>query len=959
MQQRLISRSILVVVLFVFTCQIVKAQPASRSSQQVTSTPQMSTDNTIPMDPAVRSGVLPNGMKYYLRKNQKPEHRAELRLAVAAGSMQEDADQLGLAHFVEHMAFNGSEHFTKNELVDYLESVGTRFGPDLNAYTSFDETVYMLQVRTDDQEQFSTGLTVLRDWAGGLLFDEVEIDKERGVVVSEWRSRLSAEQRMQQLYFPKLYYNSRYAERLPIGDPEIVEKASYETVRRFYRDWYRPDLMAVCIVGDIDLDAVETEIKMRFTELPNPASPRLKEEYPVPGHPETLVAVLSDKEATFTNVRIIYKHKQHGTQTLTDYRQNLVHQLYNRMLNARLYEINTVADPPFVFASSGYGRSVGDLATYSSYAMVPEGGVRRAFSTLLIENQRALQHGFVAGELERQKLEMMTAAERNVREQDKTESSRYVSSLVYHFLENEPIPSEQQVIDLYKELLPTITLDEINQLARKWITKENRVVIVTGPEKDGVSLPQENELLAIIDSVDRVSTEPYVDNVNDAPLFARELAPIAIVNESTEDALDIHSFTLANGIKVVYKKTDFKNDQVLVAGYSWGGTSLYPDEQYHSAQAIGQVMQESGIADFDAPQLTKKLTGKTANISPFIAERYEGFNGSCSPKDLETLFQLMFLYVTAPRMENEALQAYLKKQTTILENMLSNPDNYFGDVVNKIRYENHPRRGMPHVEDLQKVNMDQMLSIYRDRFSDLSDFTFFFTGAIDPEQIREMAARYLGNLPVTRRTESWKDVGVTSPEGRIDSTFQRGEAPRSNVRIIYHGDFAWDDESRFAFQIMLEYARIKLRESLREDLGGVYGVSLSGSSQKDPRPQFSINVSFNSDPPRTQELIQAANAVIQEIMNGNIAVEDIQKVKELQRQSRVKNLKENRYWHSGMIGNWMDGTPLSQLTQEYLDQMLEKVTPEMIQNASAKYFSGNRIQVVMHPEKFQVPVNKS
>ena len=936
-------------------------QPAAEITMQSKHVTQASDNLTdpIPVDPAVRSGVLSNGMCYYLRKNQKPEHRAELRLAVKAGSMQEDEDQLGLAHFVEHMAFNGSENFTKNELIDYLESVGTRFGPDLNAYTSFDETVYMLQVRTDDTEQFEKGMTVLRDWAGGVLFDEEEIDKERGVVVSEWRSRLSADQRMQQEYFPKLFFNSRYAERLPIGDPEIVENASYETVRKFYRDWYRPDLMAVCVVGDIDLDAVEADVRRRFAPLKNPEEPRTREEYTVPGHDETLVSVLSDKEATWTNVRIMYKHKGTDEKTIRDYRQSLVHQLYNRMLNARLYEINNTADPPFVFASSGYGRSVGDLATYASFSMVPENGVERAFTTLLSENRRALLHGFVETELERQKLEMMTSAERSVREQDKTESSRYVSGLVYHFLEEDPFPSEQQVLDLYSHLLPTITLEEINALGRKWITEKNRVIIVTGPEKEGVQLPSEETLLQIIQTVDAEAVEPYVDNVNDVPLFDKELAPVAIAEETSNSELDIHAFTLANGIRVSYKKTDFKNDQVLVGGYSWGGSSLYSDEQYFSAQAIGSVMRESGVSEFEAPQLTKKLAGKTVSIFPFIGERYEGFNGSCSPKDIETLFQLLYLYAHAPRMEDDAMQAYLKKQATILENMLSNPNNYFGEVVNKIRYQNHPRRGLPQAEDLKKVRMDEMQMIYRDRFADMSDFMFFFTGAIDPVQLKDLATRYLGNLPASKRSETWKDIGVTSPEGQIDSTFNRGEAPRSNVRMIYHGDFTWDDESRFAFQMLIEHARIKLRESLREDMGGVYGVSIFGGTSKEPKPLYNINISFNSDPPRTAELTDAAYDVIHKIAGGEITPEDIQKIKELQRQARVKNLKENRFWHSGMINNWTEGTPLEQLTQEYLDMQLEQVTPEMIQHAAQKYFSGNRIQVVMHPQNAQVPVNKS
>lgn len=921
----------------------VRLQPANGVS---------STSGTIPMDPEVRIGTLPNGMKYYLRHNARPEKRAELRLAVAAGSIEEDEDQLGLAHFVEHMAFNGSKNFTKNELVNYLESVGTRFGPDLNAYTSFDETVYMLQVRTDYEEQMQKGLLVLEDWAGGIAFEDEEIDKERGVVISEWRSGLSAEQRMRNEYFPILYYNSRYANRLPIGDPVIVETASYETARRYYRDWYRPELMAVCIVGDIDVDAMEREIVTRFSKLENPLSPRPKVKYTVPGHKETFVSILKDKEATFTNLRIMYKHKAVETQSLEDYRQNLVHQLYNRMLNARLYELNNTADPPFVFASVGYGRSVGDLATYSASAAVPENGLERGYQILLMENKRVLQHGFVETELERQKIEMRTLAERNVREKDKTESNRLISAYIYHFLQDNPIPSAEQLLELYSTFLPTITLDEVNRLAQKWITTENRVIIVTGPDKAGVTFPDEQRLLQIIKDVDAMDVEPYVDQVDDAPLFAGSLSPVKITGESADEANGIHAFTLANGIRVSYKKTDFKNDQVLVAGYSWGGHSLYDDAYYSSAQAIGQVLQESGLASFTAPQLNKKLTGKTVSISPFIAERFEGFSGSCSPQDMEVLFQLIYLYATAPRIEEDARQSYIKKQTAVLQNMLSNPNNYFGDVVNRIRYEEHPRRKFPTIADLEQVRLDDMQMMYRDRFSDLSDFTFFFTGAVDEAALRTFAATYLGNLPSSNRKETWKDVGVTSPSGRIDTTFYRGEAPRSNVRVIYHGDFTWEDESRFLFGAMLDYLRIKLRESLREDKGGVYGVSLSGGASRYPEPEYSINIAFNSDPPRTEELMLAAYEVIDAAREGQISQDDLKKVSETQRQGRIRDLIENRHWHSAMINAWMDNTPVEHATLEYLDRMLPLITPDRIQAAVVRYFDdSNRISVVMHPEE--------
>ncbi len=904
----------------------------------------------IPVDPAVRIGHLPNGLTYYIRKNEKPDHRAELRLVVGAGSMEEDEDQLGVAHFVEHMCFNGSEHFSKNELVDYLESVGTRFGADLNAYTSFDETVYKLEVRTDDQEQLSKGLLVLQDWAGGVSFDDDEIDKERGVVISEWRSRLSAEQRMQQKYFPVMYHDSRYAMRLPIGKPEIIENVPYQTVRRFYHDWYRPELMAVCVVGDFNVDSMEQEIRTRFSGLHDPATVRPKEEYPVPGHQETLVSIETDKEATSTNIRIIYKHPYKEPVTLDDYRETLLEELYNRMLNARLYELNTTADPPFIFAYSGYGRDVGSLATYTSFARAPQQGVTRAFRTLLTENARVLRHGFLPSELERQEAEMLTTAERNVREQDKTESSRYISSCIYHFLDGEPMPGAQQTLDLYHQFLPTIDVAEINKLASEWITPENRVIILTGPENPDVPLPTKATLFAIIDSVAAEAIPPYEDNTNDAPLFQEVLNPVTVGAETVNTALDIHTFKLANGITVEYKQTDFKNDQILMAGYSMGGSSLYDDNTYQSINALGSVIRESGVGVFSAPQLYKKLTGKTVSVFPFIGERYEGFNGACSPKDFEVMLQLIYLYATQPRMEDQALQSYLKKERDFLENLLSNPNNYFANVVNKIRYENHPRRSIPTVEDLDKVNMSDIQRVYHDRFSDMGDFTFFFTGALDPVELKALASRYLGNLPAHGRKETWKDVGVRSPEGVIDTMFSKGEAPRTNVRIIYHGNMDWNDTARYDLQSLADYARIKLRESLREDMGGVYGVAVSSSAMRDPITQYSINISFNSDPPRTQELIDAATEVINQIKEGNIAQADIEKVQELQRQARVRELKENRFWQGGLIDNWVENIPLSELTMEYLEGMLKTLTPESMQAAAREFFGENKIQVVMNPE---------
>ncbi len=446
----------------------------------------------MPIDPSVRMGVLDNGLKYYIQKNGKPENRAELRLAVNAGSMQEDDDQQGLAHFLEHMCFNGTENFKKSELVDFLESVGTKFGPDLNAYTSFDETVYMLQVRTDDQEIFDKGMLILEDWAGRVSFEGEEIDKERGVVIGEWRSGLGAQERMRNKWFPVLFNGSRYENRLPIGKPEIIENAPYSAFTRFYKDWYRPNLMSVVVVGDVDVDAVEAQIKKGFGSLTNPSNPRKRKSYDIPAHDDTKVAIVQDKEASSTQVQIIYKHDPMKVKNQADYRQQIVHSLYNRMMGSRFQELSQSANPPFLYGFSSYTSFVRATDAYYGAAGVKPDGVEQGLEALLVENKRVQEHGFTATELERTKKAILNNVEKNFKEADKTDSRRLAMKYVSTFLEGTPMASPKQTLDLYEKFLPTITLAEVNALAKQWIRDENRVVIITGQEKEGITKPSEH-----------------------------------------------------------------------------------------------------------------------------------------------------------------------------------------------------------------------------------------------------------------------------------------------------------------------------------------------------------------------------------------------------------------------------------------------------------------------------------
>ncbi|MEE9373160.1 MAG: insulinase family protein [Saprospiraceae bacterium] len=910
----------------------------------------------IPRDSRVVTGQLENGMNYYIQKNQKPENRAELRLALNAGSILEDEDQLGLAHFVEHMAFNGTENFKKSELVDYLESVGTRFGPDLNAYTSFDETVYMLQVRTDSAELFDKGMLIIKDWANGISFENEEIDKERGVVESEWRSRLSPDQRMQKKTFPVLFHGSMYAKRLPIGSPDIIKNADYEVVKRFYRDWYRPDLMAVVVVGDVNVAEVENQIKTLFGSIPAVQDARERTKFDVPRHDETLVTVASDKEASFTRIQLMYKHDKVHIKNLKDYRQNVVNALYNRMLGVRFDELRQSAEPPFIFANSGYGSSVGDMDTYSSFAIVPEGKTIYGLNAILTENKRVLLHGFTSGELVRAKKQALEGADKNFKEMDKTESGRLAMRYVYNYLDNNPIPGPDQTLRLYKKYLPTITLNDVNSLAKKWIRDQSRVVIVTGPEKEEAPLPSEAEIQALIDKVSRAKVDAYVDDAIDAPFFDKELSPVAITKEETYDDVDVKYMKLANGVEVYLKKTDFKNDEIMVSAFSPGGTSLYDDKQYQNAQNAAQIVSEAGIGLFSNVQLEKLLAGKSVGINPFIGEYSEGFNGTSSPDDLEILFQMVYKYFYEPRNDIQAYTSYTTRMKGLYKNLMSNPQYFFSDHVSKIKYDNNSRMRWPKDEDWNSMDYNSAMDIYEDRFADASDFTFSFVGNFDEEKIKSYIQKYLGNLPNTGREEEWKDLGIRAVKGGVNNRIKFGEAPKTNVHMYYHGDFDYNSENKYILSSAIAYLRIKLREELREDKGGVYGVGVRGGGSKKPIDRYGITVSFNADPPKANELIKAAKDVIKKAtMDGPNAV-DMTKVKETQRQSRIKNLKENRFWQRQINLKHEEKMSFEGILIKDYEKKVANLTSAQIKAAIKEYFSkDNYMEIVMEPAPSNTP----
>lgn len=909
-----------------------------------------SLNSPLPVDPNVIKGKLDNGLTYYIRKNKKPEDKVELRLVVNVGSMLEDENQQGLAHFMEHMAFNGTKNFAKNELVDYLQSVGVKFGADLNAYTSFDETVYILPIPSDDEEVLDKGFMVLEDWAHNVSLTDEEIDKERGVVIEEWRLGQGANQRMRDEWFPVMFSGSRYAERLPIGKKEVLESFDYETIRNFYKDWYRPDLMAVVAVGDIEPKEIEKKIKQRFGKIKKAKSPREREFYEVPDHDKTFISVVSDPEASFTQVQLVYKQENEKTETLDEYRRDVVYSLYTGMLNQRLDELKQEADPPFFFASTSYGSMVRTKSNYSSFAVVGENGVKKGLKALVMENERVKRYGFTEGELERYKAEVLNQMEQAYKEADKTESGRYAAEYIRNFLQDEPIPGIAFEYGFYKKVLPTITLEEVNKLSRQWITKENRVVVVTGPKKEGVEMPGEDDVKKILFEASLAKITPYEDAVVRTSFI--EEPPIAgkVISSKKLEPVDATEITLSNGIKVVLKPTDFKNDEILMRAYSPGGQSQYPNEDHKNASFASQIINESGVKDLSVTDIQKMLSGKTVSVNPYISDLVEGFNGSAAPKDLETMLQLVYLYFTQPRKDEKAFESFKSKNKMLLGNLMSNPQFYYSDQLSKILTQNHPRGGgFPTPEDLDSINFERSYEIYQDRFADAGDFTFFFVGSFTEEDITPLLETYLGSLPATSRNEEGKDLGIRPPGGKVEEIVKKGTDQKSMVTMVFTGEAEYTKENNYNIRSLGELLTNELLDILREEKGGVYGVGASGNISQYPYEHYTFRISFPCAPENVEDLTQATLDAINEIKEDGATDEDLKKIKETQKRERKDNLQQNQYWLGSLYAYYYNNSALSGF-YEYEDQ-IEGLTSKGLQATANKYLDMDQfIKVVLMPE---------
>lgn len=905
----------------------------------------------LPIDDDVLKGQLDNGLTYIIRENGRPENRAELRLVVNAGSILEDEDQQGLAHFVEHMAFNGTEHFPKQDIVNFLEGIGMRFGADLNAYTSFDETVYMLQVPTDSVAVMQKAFQILGDWAHRVSFDAEEIEKERGVVIDEWRTGRGAGARMRDLQLPVLLKDSRYAQRLPIGQKALLDTFGHESLKRYYQEWYRPDLMSVIAVGDFDRDSIEALIQKTFGDLPKAENGRERISYTIPDHEETLFAIATDPEATGSSVSIYFMQDVAPQGTKDDYRQMLIRSMFNNMLNQRLRELTKKPDPPFLGAGSSRGNLVRTKAAYILGAGVQEGGIERGLGAVLTEALRVQRHGFTAPELERLKINMLRGIEQAYRERDKSRSGGFASEYVRHFLTGEVIPGIAYEYELYQELVPQIRVEEINALVDEWITNTNRVVLVNAPEKEGVAVPSEADLLTVIEQVQQKEIAPYEENVSDEPLIANIPEPGTVLAESRIEALNVTEWVLSNGVRVVMKPTDFKNDEVLFTAFSPGGHSLVEDVDYIAATTATAVLSESGLGQFDQIELGKKLAGKVARVSTGIGSRTESVSGSASPQDLETMFQLIYLKFMAPRADSSAFVAFQDRIRGMLQNRDLSPQAAFNDTVQVTMSQNHFRSRPISMDMLDEMDLQRSLEIYKDRFADASDFTFVFVGNFEPENLRPLVETYLGSLPGLIRNETPRDVAPKPPVGVVEKIVKRGKEPKSQTYIQFTGQFDWQDRlHRYRFDAMVDVLQIKLRETLREDEGGTYSVRVQGPRWQHPEPRYSISVSFGCDPERLEELTQVVFAQIDSLKQSPVEASYLHKVTEMDLRRRESNYKENSFWRGALRSAYDNNSdPLDILT--YDDEVIRKVTVEDVHVAAQHYLNmKNYARFVLLPE---------
>ncbi len=893
----------------------------------------------LPVDPAVHQGQLDNGVRYIIRRNEEPAGRAFLRLVVNAGSTLETEDQLGLAHFVEHMAFNGTEDFDKDEIVNYLESLGMRFGPDINAYTSFEETVYMLQLPTDSTERLERAFHILENWAHKVSFEPEEVERERGVILEEWRVGLGAQTRLRDAHFPVLFQGSMYAERLPIGKPEVFTTAPREELVAFYRDWYRPEFMSVIAVGDFDLDLVEGFIRKFFGRIETRTGGPERPEFRVPNHTETRFAVASDPEAPRSSVAVYNKRTPNPMQTRAEYRERLGDILYAMMMNERFSELAQAADSPFLQATAATGRIVRAADVHLVQAITAEGGVTAGLEAITRETQRVRRHGF--SEIERQ---LATRRfERSMRnaynERNQTPSDRFMTEYTSHLLYGEAIPGIEYEYALIQEFLPDITLEELNARAQQFLGDDNRVVLVALPERPGLQPPNDAELMAALRRAEAATPGEFSFAGSDSPLLESSPQPGEIVSEIYHEEVDATEWVLDNGVRVIWKDTDFRSDEIQFSAFAAGGTSFADDSRVLEARKLAEMFARSGVAQFSQSELDRVLAGSSVRVDHVVESVFHGLSGRGSSEDIDTLFQLIHLQVSEPRLDEQSFENFIRREEVALRSRATQPFALFQDRLTELLSPGNTRTRPFRVEMLEELDRQTALDLYHDLYGNAAALTFVFVGNITTNgspDFSDLVRTYLGSLPNRGQAPRYHDRRTPRPEGRVEDEVRAGIEDAGRLALVYHGEYEWSQEANHLLSSLTDVLRLQLRERVREQESGTYSVGVQRSISRFPEPEYLLLLSFGADPAQMQRLA----AVVEEETaalgaSTEIAARYLERVKETQRREHEQNLRSNSYWNSALEFAFKYERPLESVLA--VPQLIEELTAERVRAAAERY----------------------
>jgi len=912
-------------------------------------------EQPIPLDREVIVDTLPNGLTYYIRENAEPRENAELYLVVKAGSLQETDGQQGLAHFTEHMAFNGTKSFPKNELIDYLQAAGVRFGADLNAYTGFDQTVYQLPVPTQNKEVFKTAFKILSEWAGHIVFGSEEIDGERGVIVEEERQRgKNASQRMSEQLLPVLLANSRYADRIPIGKMEVIRNFEHDTLRAYYKKWYRPQLQGIIAVGDFDKNKVEEYIKTYFGQLGESGETVIPETYTVPGNTNSLVKIVTDPEFPYTVATVMYKHPRKLIKTEGDFKNAIIRSAINNLVALRIAEEIESGTAPYLKASAsyaGYQGGIGNLDAFTVQVVAKSAEeLQSAIYGVMDQVNRAVLHGFTQSEWERVKLNFINAITKNYNEKEHVSSKSFVNQYLKHFLYGEAFMDMDYSYEFYKKGLGAITLEDLNQTVRSWVADQNQIILLQASEKDKEALPNEDVLRSWVNSFDR-SVEAYVDSGNDEPLLADPVKGGTIVSTKRVKSVGVTEYTLNNGVKVVLKETDYKNDEILFSGFSPGGVSLANEEDLPSAKLADNIIASSGAGSFNSIDLNKKMSGKTLAVSPYIGTYSEGIKGYAANKDFETALKLMYLYFTRPRKDTTTFNTILENYKVSLTNKYDNPIAVFQDSVNvAMKGRGAWAQGMDSMQ-LKTVDLDKALKFYKDRFKDFGDYTFVFVGSFKKDSIIGPIAKYLGELPSTGREETYKDVGIKPIPGIFERNVYKGLEDKATVVLAFHGDYTSSPENNMTLKALKAILDDRLVKRLREKESGVYSPSVAVSHVGIPNPYYSLSISFSCAPDRAEELISATKDELIKILRDGANEDDLNKFKAQNLRQHEIRMRQNSYWLNYLKSKYTHGQDLAVINN--YGKRLNKLKVSKVNAFIKEYLNQrNQIKLVLYPESY-------